>query len=287
MNDRMSISSADISVIIPTYNRKDSLLESVRSVDGQTAPVGEVIVVDDGSTDGTSNLIRDAFPHVRLLTQENHGVSSARNRGLRHAQGSWSAFLDSDDTWLPEKIQRQIYALSRQPDIRICHTEEIWIRNGRRVNQMKKHAKRGGWLFERSLELCCISPSSVLLSQAIFSTYGVFDETLPACEDYDLWLRLTAHESTVYVDDPMIIKTGGHDDQLSRKYWGMDRFRIRAIEKLLDAGQLSADQTSAALAMLIRKLEILVGGAEKRGNREVVEEYGPRLIHWASRQTKG
>ena len=251
MNDRMSISSADISVIIPTYNRKDSLLESVRSVDGQTAPVGEVIVVDDGSTDGTSNLIRDAFPHVKLLTQENQGVSSARNLGLRHAQGSWIAFLDSDDTWLPEKIQRQILLCPANLTSESATLKKSWIRNGRRVNQMKKHAKRG-WLFERSLELCCISLSSVLLSRTLFSTYGVFDETLPACEDYDLWLRLTAHESTVYVDDPMIIKTGGHDDQLSRKYWGMDRFRIRVIEKLLDAGQLSADQTSAALAILIR-----------------------------------
>ena len=139
--------------------------------------------------------------------------------------------------------------LRRTPEARLCHTEEIWIRNGVRVNQMKKHAKSGGWLFQRSLALCCISPSSVLIHRSLFEDYGDFDESLPACEDYDLWLRITARESVAYVEVPQIYKYGGHEDQLSRAFWGMDRFRIQALEACLTGGYLQADDEAAALAL--------------------------------------
>jgi len=273
---------ADVTVVIPTYERRDALRVALHSVYRQSTAPQSVIVVDDGSTDGTAEMVRAEFPGAQLYRQENQGVSAARNVGLSMVVTPWIAFLDSDDAWHPQKLARQFAALEAAPSLKICHTEEIWIRNGRRVNQMKKHAKSGGWLFERSLELCCISPSSVVLHRDLIETHGDFDESLPACEDYDLWLRLTAHEETLFIEDPLTIKTGGHADQLSRKYWGMDRFRIRAIEKLLHVGQLSPEQYSLALASLIRKLEILIGGARKRDNREVIDEYRPRLMHWKS-----
>ena len=148
---------------------------------------------------------------------------------------------------------------------------------------MKKHAKQGGYLFERSLKLCCISPSSALIHRRLFDVYGVFDESLPACEDYDLWLRITAHEETAFVERPSIVKNGGHADQLSRAHWGMDRFRIYAIEKVLKTGALSHAQEVAALRMLLKKLRILVGGARKRDNQAVVSTYEPKLNSWSAR----
>ncbi len=272
-----------VSVIIPTYNRRQTLERALRSVFEQSQAPGEVIVVDDGSTDGTAEWVKRDYPAVSLLVQANTGVSAARNAGIARAKGEWIALLDSDDAWLPKKLATQLETLRASPSARLCHTEEIWIRDGVRVNQMKKHAKSGGWLFQRSLALCCISPSSVLIHRSIFEEHGDFDESLPACEDYDLWLRITAQEPVIYVETPQIYKYGGHADQLSRAFWGMDRFRIQALESCLTRGQLKPEDEVAAVAMLVRKLKILVAGARKRQNSEVIETYGPKLEQWTAR----
>ncbi len=102
--------------------------------------------------------------------------------------------------------------------MRVCHTDEIWIRNGRRVNARKKHGKKGGWIFQHCLPLCAMSPSSIMIHRDVFTALGGFDERLPACEDYDLWLRITARYPVLFTRQPLIEKYGGHDDQLSRKY---------------------------------------------------------------------
>lgn len=263
----------DISVIIPTHNREQLLPRALDSVLNQTLPPKEVIVVDDGSTDGTRALLSEQYPQCIYLQQPNRGVSSARNRGIETATGEWIAFLDSDDEWLPDKLAAQQSAIASEPDCRICHTEEIWIRNGRRVNAMKKHAKSGGRIFLNCLPLCVISPSSVLIHRSLFTEVGLFDETLPACEDYDLWLRICAHHSVAFVSQPQIIKYGGHEDQLSQRHWGMDRFRIQALQKLLDSGDLSEAYRQAAVQILIKKVEILANGADKRGNQEQAQGY--------------
>jgi glycosyltransferase involved in cell wall biosynthesis len=229
--------------------------------------------VDDGSNDGTGRLVQDRYPQVHYLRQDNRGVSAARNLGITWAHGEWLALLDSDDAWLPGKLEAQTAALAAQPDHRLCHTEEIWIRNGRRVNPMKKHAKQGGWIFRQCLPLCVISPSSALVHRSLFEDVGLFDEELPACEDYDLWLRVCAGEPVAFVDAPQILKHGGHADQLSRRHWGMDRFRIRALEKLMAAGGLAPPDLAAACEMLIRKAEVVASGAEKRGHDERAAHY--------------
>jgi len=272
-----------ITVIIPSYNRAHTLPRALRSVLEQSEPAGEIIVVDDGSTDGTEAMMARDFPEVTLLHQENAGVSAARNTGIRHSTGEWIALLDSDDAWLPTKLATQLSVLREGAGSRLCHTEEIWIRDGVRVNQMKKHAKSGGWLFQRSLKLCCISPSAVLIHRSVFEQYGDFDESLPACEDYDLWLRITSRESVVYVETPQIYKYGGHEDQLSRAFWGMDRFRIVAIEKVLNLGGLEAEDQRAAIKILVKKLKILVAGARKHENAAVVEQFAPKLDYWSTR----
>ncbi len=263
----------DISVIIPTHNREQLLPRALDSVLNQTLPPKEVIVVDDGSTDGTRALMSEQYPHCIYLQQPNGGVSSARNRGIESATSEWIAFLDSDDEWLPGKLAAQQSAITAESDCRICHTEEIWIRNGRRVNAMKKHAKGGGHIFLNCLPLCVISPSSVLIHHSLFTEIGLFDETLPACEDYDLWLRICAHYPVAFVPEPQIIKYGGHEDQLSQRHWGMDRFRIQALQKLLDGNALPEEYRQATVQTLVKKAEILANGARKRGKQEEAEQY--------------
>jgi glycosyltransferase involved in cell wall biosynthesis len=263
----------NISVIIPTWNRADRLASALQSVFTQSYPPAEVIVVDDGSTDATRSLVQREFREAHYIYQQNRGVSSARNNGIQAAGGDWIAFLDSDDRWHPAKLEQQCEHLRARPGYKICHSDEIWIRNGRRVNPMKKHAKQGGHIFRHCLPLCAISPSATLMHRDLFNEVGLFDETLPACEDYDLWLRICALHPVLYIDKPLITKTGGHADQLSRRYWGMDRFRIHALENILASNTLDAANHAAALATLLDKLAIVIKGAVKHGNHELARAY--------------
>lgn len=259
------MSSLDtVSVVIPTHDRRALIARAIDSVLAQTRPAEEILCVDDGSTDDTSRFLAEAYPSVRALRQPNRGVSAARNAGILAAAGAFVAFLDSDDEWRKTKLERQIQAMQASPGALLCHTNEIWIRNGRRVNPMKKHQKFGGLIFEKALPLCVISPSSVLVDRRLFDEVGLFDESLPACEDYDLWLRVCAWFPVLYLDEPLIVKYGGHPDQLSKRYWGMDRFRIHALRKILGQRDLRDDYRRAAEEELARKLEIFTRGAKKR-----------------------
>jgi glycosyltransferase involved in cell wall biosynthesis len=262
-----------ISVIIPTMNRASCLMAAVGSVCRQTRPAHEILVIDDGSTDDTRDIVSAAFPGVRYHYQENGGVSYARNAGIRLATGDWIALLDSDDRWHHHKLERQARALQENPAYAICHTDEIWIRNGKRVNPMHKHAKKGGHIFRHGLPRCAISPSSVLISKQLLEDVGKFDERLPACEDYDLWLRLCARYPVLYLEEPLTIKYGGHADQLSRRYWGMDRFRVYALQKVIRSGELSSADWRAAVQMLLEKAAIVHQGAVRRGNIALAREY--------------
>lgn len=268
--------------ILPTFNRPDFTVWAVESVLAQTLADFECIVVDDGSTDETAGRIlsiRD--PRLRLIRQAHRGVSAARNHGVAVSSSPWIAFLDSDDLWLPQKMERQLAFMAAHPTLRLSQTDEIWIRRGRRVNPMNKHRKSGGDLFARSLELCIISPSAAVLSRNLFDEVGGFDETFPACEDYDLWLRITCRHPVGFLPEPLVIKHGGHADQLSRTVPVLDLWRIRAIDKILRSGRLSKSQRCAARTALQRKCRIVIAGALKRGRREeaarlqaLLAEYG-------------
>ena len=279
----------NVSAVIPTFNRGRCLLRAINSVLAQTTPVDEIIVVDDGSDDKTYDLLvkselldmRGQLPNIRYLYQENKGVSAARNLGIKEAENEYIALLDSDDAWAETKIERQALKLEKKNfSCRITHTEEIWLKDGQRINPKKKHKKSGGFIFEKCLPLCCISPSSVLLHRTLFNDYGFFDEKLPACEDYDMWLRLCAFEEVLFVEEALTIKYGGHADQLSRAFWGMDRFRVLALEKLINSGKLSKTQRSQALEMLVKKIEILLLGAKKREKKEMIQNLNMKLNYW-------
>jgi len=259
------------SVIIPSYNRAYTIRKALDSLLCQTLRNFEIIVVDDGSTDETGRIIGSEYPSVRLHSITHSGVSVARNVGILHANGKWIAFLDSDDYWLPEKLEAQMSYLERYPEFKICHTDEIWIKNGRRINQGKKHRKYPGWFFIPSLQLCLISPSSVIIHRSVFDTVGLFDEDFPFVEDYELWLRITARYPVGYIEKKLVVKTGGHEDQLSKKINGIEGYRISALEKLLRTVPLRNDFHIEVLRVLRKKCEIYLSGCRKRGRLEEAE----------------
>ena len=269
-----------ISVIIPTYNRKHTLQRAIDSVLAQTFKPYEIIIVDDGSKDGTKEWLLQNYPSVQYIHQPNNGVSSARNKGIQISQGSWIALLDSDDEWMPEKLEYQSRFIELNRDSSFCHTNEIWIRNGVRVNQMKKHKKYGGDIFKHCLDICRISPSSSIIKKDVFEEVGAFDESLTVCEDYDLWLRVTAKFNILFLDEPLIKKYGGHLDQLSRVPEGIEQYRIRSLEKILSMGSLTETQFRSAKDMLIHKLNIYAKGLKKRDKYEELTSTEKKIQDW-------
>jgi glycosyltransferase involved in cell wall biosynthesis len=262
-----------VSVIIPTHNRRELVTEAVHSVLVQRAVDLEVIVVDDGSTDGTAERLAVAAPGVPCIRQPQRGVAAARNAGVRLARGRWLAFLDSDDLWRPDKLHRQLAFHARRPGLRASQTGEIWIRNGVRVNPCRHHGKPDGDIFQASVARCVVSPSAVMLDRDLFASLGGFDETLAVCEDYELWLRLGVREPVGLLDEPLVIKRGGHGDQLSRRHWGMDRFRVAALTRLLGDADLPAARRALVTETVRRKCAVLAGGAERRGRVDEAARY--------------
>ncbi len=278
----MKIRNCDlaVSVIIPTFNRCNILPRAIDSALSQTFPDIEVIVVDNGSTDDTPSMIKTKYPQIRFFIESRRGVSAARNRGILNVNGNWIALLDSDDEWLPEKLEKQISFSKRDPITRFIHTNEVWYRDGKILNQKKKHEKKGGHLFIDSLKSCCISPSSALIKRSVFEDIGNFDEQLQVCEDYDFWLRVAAKEKVSFIDEVLTIKHGGHQDQLSKKYWGLDLFRIQSLEKIISFGDLSVSYEREAVKVLREKLNIVINGAKKRDNISIIKKYSPKLEYW-------
>lgn len=262
-----------VSVIIPVYNRKDFLKIALDSVLEQTYGNFECLVIDDGSDNPLTEVKEDyqGDRRVRLLSQSHRGVSSARNLGIREASGSLLAFLDSDDAWVKRKLEKQVLLMENNPDALLSHTEEVWYRNGKHLNQMAKHKKSGGEVFERCLELCCIGMSTMMCRTELIKEIGFFREDFPACEDYELFLRFASKHDVVFLDEPLTIKQGGHSDQLSRQV-GLDKFRIRALVLLLENANLSPKQREKTLDELGKKCYIYGNGCLKHGREEEGKE---------------
>ena len=269
-----------ISVIIPTFNRKKTIGRAIQSVKNQSLSPFEILIIDDGSKDGTEEWVKEKFQNIKYIYQNNQGVSSARNIGIENAYGDWVAFLDSDDEWLPNKLYEQAKAMDSNPEMKFFHTNEIWIRNGIRVNQMKKHKKYGGYIFEKCLDICRVSPSSVLIQKEVFNDIGIFDESLRVCEDYDLWLRITSKYPVVFLDIPLIYKYGGHADQLSKVNDGIESYRIQSLEKIIKSVSLSNEQKVMAVNALINKMKIFSKGLEKRKKIIELKELKKNIQYW-------
>jgi GT2 family glycosyltransferase len=266
-----------VTVIVPVYNRQQTIRRAVDSILSQSHPPEEIIVVNDASTDETQEILKSYGDKLTCLSlPENSGPSKARNEGVKHAQTEWIAFLDSDDSWEKDKLKNQIAYLLRYPFYQILQPEEMWIRNGKRVNPCKHHKKPEGWIWERSLERCLVSPSGVLVKRSLLERYGLFDEDLPVCEDYDLWLKISRHHPVGLESSFSVIKYGGHEDQLSRKYPAMDRFRVRSLMNLLKK-ETGPDFRQKMIVVAGNKLKILIQGYEKRQKWEDASEYGEML----------
>lgn len=255
-----------VSVIIPTHDRAAVLGRAVSSVLAQTWTDFELVVVDDGSTDATPAVLA-GFSDSRLkgIRRENKGVSAARNAGIAATSAPWIALLDSDDYWMPDKLSKQLRFLA-ESGFSICQTEEIWIRHGVRVNPCRKHAKMAGWFLPRSLELCLISPSCVMFSRGLWEELGPFDESLPACEDYSLWLRIGTRYAVGLLPEALTVKTGGHADQLSRRITGLDLYRIYAMLDLLRHAELTPEQRGWTTRALGERVRMYARGCVKHGN---------------------
>lgn len=272
-----------VSVIIPVYNRSGLLRRALKSVLNQTYKNLEVVIVDDGSDDGidVNDSIKRYDGRFLLVRQpENLGVSSARNAGFEQSRGEWIAFLDSDDEWHRDKVSRQVEWLEKNPGFRIVQTREIWIRRGVRVNPPRTHEKIGGEIFKESLERCMITPSSVMLERGLFKEAGGFNEALPACEDYDLWLRIAGRWPVGLVDDYLLIRYGGHPDQLSSTVPVLDRFRVKALLDILKAGWLTKKQVELVRKVLGKKARIVANGYRKREKEEEYEKYRRIAEHY-------
>jgi glycosyltransferase involved in cell wall biosynthesis len=272
------------SVIIPAYNRREMLRDAIASVLAQRGIALELIIVDDGSTDGTWDDLRcgpiaqmleraPANCHVVIERTPHRGPAAARNHGVAQAGADYIAFLDSDDLWMAEKLSRQLAYAQEHREYPIVQTQELWMRNGRRVNPGRRHQKRAGDIFEPSLRTCLVSPSAVMMRTVLFRELGGFDESMAACEDYDLWLRILSRHRIGLLDEPLVIRRAGHPNQLSATVVALDRFRVRALLKLIAAGALAPLKRRAVVAVLAEKCAIVAAGLKRRGHVNMAEFY--------------
>ncbi len=264
-----------ISIIIPTFNRAVFLKKAIESVVSQAYKDFELIVVDDGSEDETSKIVTDfRDKRIKYIRQSNEGVSCSRNLGIKNSKRNFIAFLDSDDWWDKNKLELQLKTMQKNPEYFISHTDEIWYKNGKLLNQKKKHKKSPGYIFDKCLSLCSVSMSTVMIKRELFDRVGLFDENFPCCEDYDFWLRVSARFQFLLIDKPLTLKDGGRPDQVSSIYaQGIDRFRIESIVKILESGALSVEQKKLAARELQKKCLIYGNGAMKHGKKEEGEYY--------------
>lgn len=252
-----------ISAIIPAFNRLTMLKRAVQSILEQDYSKLELIVVNDCSTESLSEIqqLTESAGHRFIRLKTNSGPATARNTGRKYAKGEYLAFLDSDDYWLPKKISKQVKFHQNNPEIRISQCREIWYRNNKRVNQSKKHDMFAGDLFSKAIEYCVISSSSVFMKTSLYDEFGGYPEHFKVCEDYALWCKITAKYRIGLARERLTVKYGGHTDQLSKKYPAMDRFRVKALEELLEKGGLNNKQEEEVKLELARKKAIMTKGA--------------------------
>lgn len=288
-------------IITTILTRQNLLSQAMMSVVKQQLAARQIIVVIDRAPNSREaditkeNLSLSKQLSSELLDEHNisfikntgKGISAARNTGIAKAKSEWVAFLDDDDRWLPDKMIEQAKLIEEAngdnsvSDVPypICHSDEMWLCNGTELKQLSKHRKQGGKIYPNCLELCCISPSAVVLHKSIFTKHGLFDENMPVCEDYDMWLRICAYEEVLFLDKPLVIKNGGHKGQLSKRYWGMDRFRIYAAQKMLHDDNLPAVYREMTTDSIKQRLEILANGADKRNKHLFCNYYKTLLSH--------
>lgn len=196
-----------VSVIVPTYNRAHLICESLDSVFAQTFQDFEVIVVDDGSTDNTEEVLAPYKDRIRYFKQGNAGASAARNRGMLAVAGEYIAFLDSDDLWMPTKLAKQVALLRERPDINLCYTD-LYLAREPTEKPFKTLfdlvAFRGNTLLKTLLMESTNLTPSVIFRREILPSVGLFDTALISGEDFDFFLRIAAKNDCAYIDECLV-----------------------------------------------------------------------------------
>ena len=268
-----------VTVVIPVRNRVEMLRRAVESVLAQTCQNFDLVVVDDASTEDMSGVkdLVESRGHYWLLLKENIGPAAARNAGAQVGEGEWMACLDSDDGWSPEKLESQLAWFANHPEMEISQCEEEWVRNGLPLKKKENQHQPDGWVFEKCVEVCCVSPSCTMISRRLWQKLGGFDERYRVCEDYELWLRASLDNPVGLVKGgtgPLVTRHGGHDDQLSFAVEAMDRFRVLALLELMQKQELTESQRQVVVEGVLQRAEVLKKGALKRGKDADAKVYG-------------
>ncbi len=194
-----------LSVIIPTYNRKQKTLEAIQSVIAQSFSDIEIIVVNDGSTDSTADFLRSQNLPIVLITKSNGGVSSARNAGIDRARGEYIAFLDSDDLWLEGKLKAQLEYFDQHSDISIVYTDQYINIDGNNLDQTRfeRQAPKNKLALPAFVDFTPIHTSTVMLKKEVFERVGTFDESLQLHEDSEFWNRVSDRYEFGFIEKPL------------------------------------------------------------------------------------
>lgn len=247
-----------VSVIIPVYNRTFSVRDAIESVLIQSVKPSEIIVIDDGSSFDMALYLKSYMQHIHLIKlNENKGVSFARNTGIKAASGEYIAFLDSDDLFLPKKLEYQINYMVEN-DLYISHTDEFWYRKDRWVNQGKSNKRYGGYIFDKILDKCRISPSSLIVHKSVFDEAGYFNENLRVCEDYEISLRFALKYKIGYLEKKLIIKRAVEENSLSANIKHIEYIRYEILKLYRDINNiLDLNNKNAIINEIARKKHII------------------------------
>ena len=221
-----------VSVIIPTYNRAHLVGRAIRSVLNQTYQDFEIIVVDDGSTDNTEEVVKSFNdPRIRYIRHEkNRGGSAARNTGIRAARGEYIAFLDSDDEWLPEKLAKQLPVFEKDSTCGAVYTDLLYMLPDGSVKLCQNYRPEG-WILKKLLSSNVVgTTSSVIVRRECFEKIGLFDESLPSCQDWDMWIRIAKRYSFRKIPEPLT-KYRVHQNRITTDFRAVWQGHLAIMEK--------------------------------------------------------
>ncbi len=218
-----------VSICIPTYNRKDYLKETLASVFAQTYKDYEVVIVDDGSTDGTEEMIKNAGYDVRYYWQQNAGDATARNKLIELAQGQFITFLDSDDLLMPDAIERMVNVMNAEPQNVVVYGGYLRIDEHGNLCGHSKRKLRSGYITRYLFEDIIVHPNGSMFPKRALEESGGFDTSLSVCSDYDLWLRLSLKYLFIALPEPTF-KRRRHSNNLSEYSFANRKIELGVLE---------------------------------------------------------